>query len=384
MQEQLFRPDPHFCEENRRQNCPPSERTQREINRHPVGTLKLATSLPGLAIQGLVFRESSCAVEPFHFVSYEDPEYVPGTSPCAGWDDVRAYRFPEISTPVVRRPRNPIWHIDADLNMDGSLQLREGNACLPRYRVDVRRILEFRSNCRAMAQFRLISSVLLIATSLGAANAEDIRGTVVIKRRLTRQRVTAAHSLYERGPAVELRSDPQDDPLASERARVVIYVEGQFAANPVTATMEQKDRRFIPELLVIPVGSTVTFPNLDPIFHNVFSLSKPKSFDLGNYAKDHTRTVTFAKPGVEFVNCHLHPNMSAAIMVTPNAWRAVADRDGRFVLRDLPAGPYTVVAWHKAAGFFKRTVTVAPNRGGSVEFFIPLDENGVRSVEARR
>ncbi len=217
-----------------------------------------------------------------------------------------------------------------------------------------------------------------------AAEAEDIHGTVIIKQRLTRKRVTAAPSLYERGPAVELRSDPPEDPLAAERGRVVVYIDGQFPSSPITATMEQKDRRFIPELLVIPAGSTVTFPNLDPIFHNVFSLSKPKSFDLGNYPKDHTRTVTFSRPGIEFVNCHLHPNMSAAIMVTPNAWRAVADRDGHFVLRDVPAGPYTIIAWHKAAGFFKQAVTVAPNRGGSVEFFIPLDENGVRSVEARR
>ena len=208
------------------------------------------------------------------------------------------------------------------------------------------------------------------------------------KQRLTRQRVTAASNLYDRGPAVELRSDPQDDPLAAERARVVIYLEGNFPSKPITATMEQKERRFIPELLVIPVGSTVSFPNLDPIFHNVFSLSKAKSFDLGNYAKDHTRTVTFSKPGVEFVNCHLHSNMSAAIVVAPNQWCATADRAGNFILRDVPAGPYTIVAWHKAAGSFRQTVVVAPNRGASVTFFVPIDANGaetgVARVEARR
>src|SRR5580704_2223643 len=152
-----------------------------------------------------------------------------------------------------------------------------------------------------MARSRFMM-VLLIATSLPAGvNAEDIYGTVIIKQKLTKHRVTAATTLYQRGPSVELRSDPQDDPLAAERARVVVYLEGQFPPSPVTATMEQKDRRFIPELLVIPVGSTVSFPNLDPIFHNVFSLSKPKSFDLGNYSRDHTRLVTFSKPGIEFV-----------------------------------------------------------------------------------
>jgi plastocyanin len=245
-----------------------------------------------------------------------------------------------------------------------------------------------------MAPTRIITFFLLIAGAVPPVlKAEDIHGTVIIKQRLTKQRVTAASTLYQRGQAVELRSDPKDDPLAAERARVVIYLEGpdpegNAPAIPIPATMEQKNRRFIPELLVIPVGATVSFPNLDPIFHNVFSLSKAKSFDLGNYPKDHTRTVTFSKPGVEFVNCHLHPNMSASIVVTPNRWRAIADRDGRFILRDVPAGPYTIVAWHKAAGFFKHSVTVIPNRGATAGFFIPLDEDGTpfgtARAEARR
>jgi plastocyanin len=229
----------------------------------------------------------------------------------------------------------------------------------------------------------IIPGLIVMGVASGL-KAEDIHGTVIVKQRLTRQKVTAAPSFYERGTPVELRSDPQEDPLAAERARVVIYLEGQFPSTPATAVMEQKDRRFIPELLVIPVGSTVSFPNLDPIFHNVFSLSKAKSFDLGNYPKDHTRTVTFSKPGVEFVNCHLHTNMSAAIVVTPNGWRTTAGRDGHFVLKDVPSGPYTIVAWHKAGGTFKQVVNVVPHRGASVEFFVPLDENGVPRVEARR
>jgi plastocyanin len=233
---------------------------------------------------------------------------------------------------------------------------------------------------------RIILAITFLVLS-AAAWAEDIHGTVIIKHRLTRKRVTAAPTLYQRGPAVELRSDRQDDPLAVERARVVVYIEGQFFPAPmttaslatpsITATMEQKDRRFIPELLAVPAGSTVSFPNLDPIFHNVFSLSKGKSFDLGNYSRNQTRLVTFIKPGIEFINCHLHPNMSAAIVVTPNKWCAVADRNGQFNLRDVPAGPYTLVAWHKAAGCIKQTVNVVPNRGASVEFLVPLDTDGV-------
>jgi plastocyanin len=237
-----------------------------------------------------------------------------------------------------------------------------------------------------MAPIRLATIFLVLAATI---QAEDIHGTIIVKQRLTRQRVTAAPALYQRGPAVALVSDAHDDPLASERARVVVYIEGSFPSESnssprIAATMEQKDRRFVPELLAIPVGSSVSFPNLDPIFHNVFSLSKPKSFDLGNYSRNQTRTVTFSKPGVEFVNCHLHPNMSAAIVVTPNKWCVIADRNGQFSLHGVPAGPYTVVAWHKAAGCIKQTVSVVPNRGAAVDFFVPIDENGVTRVEALR
>jgi len=120
--------------------------------------------------------------------------------------------------------------------------------------------------------------------------------------------------------------------------------------------MEQKNREFQPDLLTIPCGSTVSFPNLDPIFHNVFSLSKPKTFDLGNYAKGQTRSVTFLKPGIVLVNCRLHTNMTAAIVVTPNQWSSRTDADGRFVLRGVPSGVHTLIAWHKAAGFLRQTL----------------------------
>ncbi len=142
--------------------------------------------------------------------------------------------------------------------------------------------------------------------------------------------------------------------------------------------MSQQDRSFTPDFIVVPAGSTVSFPNLDPIFHNVFSLSKAKSFDLGNYSKDHTRTVTFTKPGIVFVGCHLHANMSAVIVVTPNRWATTGDPDGHFTLQGVPPGTYTIVAWHKTAGFFRKKIEVTANHTASVEFAIPIDENGAR------
>ena len=109
---------------------------------------------------------------------------------------------------------------------------------------------------------------------------------------------------------------------------------------------------------MIQAGAKVSFPNLDPIFHNVFSLSGAKTFDLGNYPKGDTRMVIFPEPGIVYVNCHLHPNMTATIVVDAKQWNTKADRDGHFVLPDVPPGKYTVVAWHKAAGFFRQQVDV--------------------------
>ena len=158
----------------------------------------------------------------------------------------------------------------------------------------------------------------------------------------------------------------------------------QLASAPVTATLEQENRRFIPETLVVPVGSTVSFPNNDPVFHNVFSLSNSKSFDLGNYSKGHTRTVTFSKPGIVFVNCHLHPNMSAVIVVSPNQWSTKADEAGHFKLADVPPGRYTVVAWHKTAGFFRETIKVDQSHASLVQFVIPLEADEPGKEMARR
>lgn len=221
-------------------------------------------------------------------------------------------------------------------------------------------------------------SVVLAALTLGPSlRANDIEGTINIQRKITKRKVTSSADLYQRGVAVGLGSDRNQDPLAFERSHVVIYLEGHLPSEKITAALNQQDRRFSPDLVVVPVGSSVSFANLDPIFHNVFSLSKVKSFDLGNYPKDQTRIVTFPKAGIVFVDCHLHPNMSAVIVVTPNRWSTKADASGRFVLPDVPPGTYTIVAWHRAAGFFRKTVRVTEGAGASVDFTIPLDADGV-------
>lgn len=220
------------------------------------------------------------------------------------------------------------------------------------------------------AFFAAVVSLTIASCAFGA----DITGTVTVKQRLTRPSVTAPVAMYERGPAVELGQDTENDPLAAERERVVIWIEGSGPSKPsATASMQQANRRFEPDLVVIPAGGTVMFPNMDPIFHNVFSLSKPKSFDLGNYPKGDSRTVVFPKPGIVYVNCHLHPNMAGVIVVTPNAWYAKVPRNGEFAIHDVPPGTYTVVAWHKAAGFLRKEVKVTEGHDNTVDFLVPLD-----------
>ena len=218
------------------------------------------------------------------------------------------------------------------------------------------------------------------------AGAQDITGTILIKKKLTRPSVTASVSVYQRGTAVKLGKDADEDPIVYERSRVVLYLEG---AGPATNTasdrapiVQQLDRRFMPDLVVVPVGSTVSFPNMDPIFHNIYSLSKPKTFDLGSYDKGETRKVMFPKPGIVDVYCHLHPNMAATIVVTPNRWYARPDRSGQFRISDVPPGQYTIVAWHKAAGFFRKTTVVEEGHNAVSDFFIPIEMDSRQEADS--
>jgi plastocyanin len=245
---------------------------------------------------------------------------------------------------------------------------------------------------------RIIGVWLAFGLGAAALSAADVQGTVVIERKLTKRNVTAAAGLYQRGVAVNLITDEGTDPIDYERSHVVVYLEDApgLSRSPVKTApsasraalehrvldhstdrvmkreMEQQDRRFVPDLLVVPAYESVSFPNFDPIFHNVFSLSKAKSFDLGNYPKGQTRRITFPSPGIVSVYCHLHPNMTASIVVTPNQWSTVADASGNFTLHDVPPGTHTAVAWHKAAGFLRQTVTVTAEHDAHVQFAIPL------------
>lgn len=215
--------------------------------------------------------------------------------------------------------------------------------------------------------------LLWVAEFLMPAQAGEIRGRIVVASTLTKKRVLIPD--YEmRGIAVASQS--QEHVRDEEYSRLAVYLEAASANPPeeASANLLQRNRGFHPEVVVVPVGSAVSFPNGDPIFHNVFSLSRVKPFDLGYYPEGETRTVKFDQVGVVQVYCHLHPDMSAAILVVPNSWFAQPGPEGTFLFSELPAGKYDVVVWHKAAGFFRQAVEVPENGRREILFHIPLRE----------
>ena len=137
-------------------------------------------------------------------------------------------------------------------------------------------------------------------------------------------------------------------------------------ADETRPRMDQRDETFEPHVLPIVVGTTVDFPNNDHTYHNVFSLSKTKTFDLGRYAAGRSKSVRFDRPGIVRVFCDIHSHMSAFILVFAHRFFSLSDRDGVYRLENVPPGTYTVVAWNESAPLESRRVVV-PDAGGEVE-----------------
>lgn len=125
----------------------------------------------------------------------------------------------------------------------------------------------------------------------------------------------------------------------------VVYIEDIVATTSGTATMKQQGKQFIPQTLVVQKGTKVEFPNLDAIFHNVFSMSPDNTFDLGSYPKGDSKSVTMSRAGVVTVYCNMHPQMVGHILVVPNGNFVQVGADGFFRLPNVPAGSHKIVAW---------------------------------------
>ncbi len=213
----------------------------------------------------------------------------------------------------------------------------------------------------------LVSVVSFVCVPQGtqAARPGTIRGRVELRR---------PTSPVERRPGVaELGSPaPRDVP---NLLRSVVYLEsaprGAFETEEGGhAIMDQRNETFVPHVLAITTGTTVDFPNSDRFYHNVFSLSKTRRFDLGRYAAGGSRAVRFDRPGIARVFCDIHSHMNAFILVFSHPFFGVTDDDGRYHIDDVPPGTYNVIAWHEGTSSDPKAASVPDGGIAELDFTV--------------
>src|ERR1700746_2477849 len=167
---------------------------------------------------------------------------------------------------------------------------------------------------------------ILILSRVGASQDLTLRGQVTVVH----------HSKHKSGSSdVVLWLTPTLSPPA--------------AVSMPVARLVQKDKRFAPHVIAVRVGTEIEFPNQDPFFHDVFSIYRGKPFDLGLYESGTARKVKFSQPGVSYIFCNIHPEMSAAVIALTTPYFAVANADGIFQIGHLAAGHSKVEFWFEFA-----------------------------------
>ena len=218
----------------------------------------------------------------------------------------------------------------------------------------------------------LVPVTLALLTGLGAepelAQAQTAGGT--IRGRVDIRRIINAPQA--RPNVTDLSSPTRLEPGDLQRAVVFLDAPEVPERSPLRAVprgapgrtrMDQRNETFMPHVLAVTVGTQVEFPNNDQTFHNVFSLSKSKKFDLGRYGRGKSETVRFDQPGIVRVFCDIHSHMSAFVLVFNHPFHTTTGEDGRYRMDNVPPGTYTVTVWHEGATRDSRSVTISPGGG---------------------
>lgn len=238
---------------------------------------------------------------------------------------------------------------------------------------------------------QLAVSPLMLAqqerTPAGRASSSfaEIHGRISISRKdeshqsHTRGQMFGSYSTRG-GSDVSIPLDPSAGGPRKLSERTVVYLEsdgldqGPYPAPEKTPSLDQRNLQFHPQVLPVMVGTRVEFPNRDNLFHNVFSYSQAKDFDLGRYPKDDSRSVTFDRPGVVRVYCDIHSHMSATILVLKHPYFTSPDDSGVYVLSRVPPGKYRVVLWYDRDAVDRRNVEVKAGENLQLDFTNPGSE----------
>ena len=165
-----------------------------------------------------------------------------------------------------------------------------------------------------------------------------------------------------------------------DASNAVVWIEGprRDAGRGETLKMAQQSKRFTPRVLVVPRQGTVEFPNNDPVFHNVFSVSGANRFDLGLYRSGASKSRSFSEPGLVRVYCNIHPQMVGFLLVLDSGYAAITDRDGAFRFDGVPAGNWTLKAWHEEGS--ETSVPLVVPTAGDAPLTVPIDTSSFRPV----
>lgn len=232
-----------------------------------------------------------------------------------------------------------------------------------------------------MRLLRVSLAVAFSLLSILAPQASQEGQAPAAVRRTAGATLRGAVTFRSAPPDRERRVNPADlvMPPAAESSdhRSVVYLEqaprGAFdGREEPRARLDQRNEQFVPHVLAIMAGTTVDFPNNDRTYHNVFSLSKTRPFDLGRYAAGRSKAIRFDRPGIVRVFCDIHSHMSAFILVFAHRYFAVTDENGRYRIDNVPPGTHTVVAWNEAVAAQSRQVSV-PEGGGEIELSFLFD-----------